>query len=77
MLHFAAAGTNIAHLRGVISDGYDVNATNNKGETPLHIAFKHGRHENIAELVRSGANPNLKDDAGNTPMDLDKNGGCY
>ena len=38
----------------------------------LHIAFKHGRDENIAELLRRGANPNQTDNTGNTPVDLDK-----
>jgi hypothetical protein len=74
LVHLAASGTNFSHLRAVLSDGYDVNARNNKGETALHIAFKHGRHENIAELLRHGANPNERDNAGNTPMDLDSDG---
>jgi len=68
MLHFAASGSNFGLLRGVIGDGYDINAKNNKGESPLRIASKFGRHENIAELLKRGANPNERDNAGNPPI---------
>jgi ankyrin repeat protein len=58
LLHWAAAGTNVALLRSILAeDGYDVNAKNLRGERPLAIAFKHGMHANLAELARSGAHP--------------------
>jgi hypothetical protein len=58
LLHGAASGNNIARLRSILAeDGYDVDAKNLKGERPMDIAFKHGRHENVAELARSGARP--------------------
>lgn len=75
VLHYAASGRNLFILRSALSDeGCDVNAKNSKGETPLHIAFKHGRPENVVELVKNHANPEEKDNAGNTPKDLDKSG---
>ena len=74
LVHWAARGSNLGHLRAVLNDGYDINAKNNRGETALHIACKHGMNENIAELLTHGANPNELDNAGNTPMDLDSDG---
>jgi ankyrin repeat protein len=62
MLHFAASGPNFPLLRAVLTDGYDVNAKNNNGETALDIAVKHHRQDNAVELLRYGANPDQLDD---------------
>jgi len=62
MLHFAASSANFRLLRAVLSDGYDVNAKNNKGETPLDIAVKHHRQDNVVELLSNGANPDDLDE---------------
>ncbi|KAJ5633076.1 hypothetical protein N7490_009415 [Penicillium lividum] len=48
----------------------DVNATDSKGDGPLHLALR--RHtlnrELIDNLLAAGANPNLRNTAGNTPL---------
>ena len=62
MLHFAASSANFRLLLAVLSDGYDVNAKNNKGETPLDIAVKHHRQDNVVELLSNGANPDDLDE---------------
>ncbi|KAJ5771991.1 hypothetical protein N7520_002520 [Penicillium odoratum] len=50
----------------------DVNATDSKGDGPLHLALRSMRptsnRELIDKLLAAGANPNLKNVAGNTPL---------
>jgi ankyrin repeat protein/L-ascorbate metabolism protein UlaG (beta-lactamase superfamily) len=66
----------IAVLKGIrdtvsllVSGGYDVNATDNSGKTPLHYAAQHG-HKKIAELLlQNGARArNLKENFGTSPL---------
>jgi ankyrin repeat protein len=48
----------------------DVNATDFKGNGPLHLALKQSRpsRELIDALLAAGADPNLRNEAGNTPL---------
>jgi L-ascorbate metabolism protein UlaG (beta-lactamase superfamily) len=66
----------IATLKGVremvsllVNSGYDVNATDIAGKTPLHYAAKHG-HRKIAEfLIQNGARAkNLEENFGMSPL---------
>ncbi len=66
----------IATLKGVrdtvsllVNAGYDVNATDNAGKTPLHYATQHG-HKKITELLlQNGAQAkNLKENFGMSPL---------
>ncbi|KAM4626528.1 BRCA1-associated RING domain protein 1 [Discoglossus pictus] len=41
---------------------------NHKGETMLHLASIKGDLQSVEELLKSGANPNVKDNAGWTPL---------
>ena len=43
------------------------------GRTPLHIAALYGNLRIAGLLLSRGANPNIKDDAGNTPLHLARN----
>jgi len=72
MLHFAAAGDN-AGLVAALSQqhGEDVNAQNHLGQTPLHVAYKHGKLENALLLIQNGANVSAKDTDGKIPSDFD------
>lgn len=50
----------------------DVNAKNDEGLTPLHIAANRDRAEMIPVLVDKGADINAKSEDGETPLDLAK-----
>ena len=41
---------------------------NKFGESPLHVAAKHGKFDRVKELIDEGANINAKDNAGWTPL---------
>ena len=40
------------------------------GQTPLHYAAKFGVYYAARKLLQAGANPNIQDDDGKTPLDL-------
>jgi len=48
--------------------GANVNAKNNKGVTPLHIAVLLGAVKIAEMLIKYGAYMNARDDEGNTPL---------
>ena len=67
-LRLAASKGNIETVKQLLAAGRDVNAKNNKGETPLHGAAKEG-HKEIAELlITKGADVNARDEYGYTPL---------
>ncbi|CAI9731786.1 repeat domain-containing 46-like [Octopus vulgaris] len=47
---------------------YDTNEQTNSGKTALHLAAIRGYSEIIELLLNHGANPNIKDRNGNTPL---------
>jgi len=57
----------------LISRTTDLNAIlNPEGQTALIIAAKKGKYELVERLIRSGANPNIKDRHGKTAYDYAK-----
>ena len=42
------------------------------GQTPLHYAAQYGPPQLVKALIQAGANPNMMDKEGNTPVDLAK-----
>lgn len=73
-LHEAVSSTPDTHKKAVIDEliknGANVNAVNNIGETPLHLAANYADIEVTKTLISAGANVNLVDKNGKTPLDL-------
>ncbi len=66
-LHGVAGEDHLDMLQYLISRGADVNAVNDEGVSPLHLAA----YPEIAQaLVRAGAAINAPDAAGNTPLHI-------
>lgn len=59
-----------AIARYLIALGADVNKVGPFGWTALHAAAYHGRNEIIKVLVDNGAEPNVMDDFGQTPLSI-------
>ncbi len=57
-----------------IKKGSDVNIRNIYGQTPLHVAVR-GSMNGVSLLLKYGANDNIKDNAGDKPIDIAKH--CY
>jgi ankyrin repeat protein len=55
--------------------GADVNAADENGQTALHIAVAQAEASVLRRLVEKGANPQLEDAKGRTPLDLAQGGG--
>ena len=54
-----------------------VNVQNGDGFTPLHVAAMWGREESVRELLERGADPEISDDEGMTPLDYAESEGRY
>ena len=61
----------LGKVRGGIEAGFDVNSQDEYGCTVLHYAVD-GTHTNLAEMliVTYGADASIKDNEGNTPVDV-------
>ena len=55
-IHYAAGSGNIEAVKQHLAAGTDVNAKNQFGETPLHLAFLLGHKEIAKLLIAAGAN---------------------
>ena len=64
----AIANGDIEQLKLLIAEGADVNAQEEFGVTPLHIAALFGNQEIIRILIDEGANPNIKAEEEITPI---------
>ena len=66
-LHYASRGGQLSSLHQLIKNGATVDALNKKQQTPLCLASS---TEIIDALLKAGADPTLKDDAGRTPAEI-------
>ena len=61
-------------VRFLLEHGTDVNACNNDGFTPLHLASKNGKLDVARLLVGHGANVHAEANDGKTPLQVAKGG---
>ena len=61
-----------AKIKEILDRGFDVNATDDKGETLLHksVKYRSGSEEIVDLLLEYGANPNAVDNKGRTPLHI-------
>ncbi len=68
LLHNAVIEKDLDKVKSLIKDGWDVNEIDYNHWTPLHYATQDGM-DNITEtLIENGAEIDVKDDYGNTPL---------
>ena len=58
------------NINVLLKYGADINEINELGHRPLHIAASSGSAACMACLIRTGADPDIPDSMGMTPMDL-------
>ena len=70
VLHVAASsmGVMMKYLLELEGGRSILNARNNEGRTPLHIAVRYGSRRNVKMLLRHGADAGVKDHDGETPL---------
>ena len=70
-LHAAVSNAESARLiKALLDKGLDINATNNKGETPLMVAAGNKNHSLYRLLLKHGANPALRNQRGQTAEEI-------
>lgn len=69
-LHFAAREGDVEKCVRLIASGFDVNAFDDIGKTPLHYAAEKEQFEVVQLLIEHGANVNAHHEltVGNTPI---------
>lgn len=66
------SSVNAHKIQEAIKDGGDPDATSEARESLLHIASKFGKVNAVRVLLRAGANPDVQDKNGRTPLDVAK-----
>lgn len=69
-LHMAARANNADQVLALIEEGFDPEALNPGGFSPLHRAAYPGYIEAAQALLSKGANPDVRDRSGVTPIDI-------
>jgi len=63
-LHYACGRGDVAVVEAMISCGAEIDALDQDGYTPLHIAAGYLHEQVISVLMKSGADPSLEDNSG-------------
>ncbi len=72
-LHWVAQRGLTNGVACLLENGANPNATDDKGQTPLHFIAQKGVGKNQVQLlIEHGADPNARDDSGQTPLDYAK-----
>ena len=69
-LHDLASFGHTNEAQVLITKGADVNAKNDRGETPLHWAVRYRKEETAELLITNGADVHAKNKEGKTPLDI-------
>lgn len=67
-LRAAVKAERLEEVRGLLEEGADPNARDERGLTPLHVACTKGNVELVKLLLEHGADPNAVGGAGLTPL---------
>ena len=67
-LHKAVQDINEKKVHLLVEQGLDINALDENGRTPLHLAAPIGRYSLVQYLVEHGADDHLKDKFHKTPL---------
>lgn len=70
MMHVAAVMNRVGMIEVLCNLQLNINALSLHGDTPLHIAAWHGSVESARWLLSHGADPLLRNDAGESPLDI-------
>ena len=67
-MHYCAAQNFIEFLGDLADLGASIDAIDDRGFTPLHLAASHGRTSAVTSLLKRGADPNISAHAGDTAL---------
>jgi len=67
-LHYAAVEGDFEALVRLLESGSSIDTQDDNGWTALHFAVQDGHSKLVDELLRRGANPNLVNSHGNSPL---------
>ncbi|GAB2289346.1 hypothetical protein Dimus_023651 [Dionaea muscipula] len=70
LLHLACLAADISMVELLLQYGADINASDSRGQTPLHYCLSMGRTEIAKMLIIRGANPKAMDREVKTPMQV-------
>ena len=69
----AAQEGNLETVEVLLKAGANMEAKDNEGRTPLHLAVAAGKLETIDALITAGADTTIKNNKGETPFQLTNN----